>query len=226
MKNLSKQFIVAIIALAILGYVGLQISLSTKDAVQVENAMYAQAKKTISTDAYIFRDEIPIVSNTNGTVCYFFDDGEKIAKGQPIVTTYALSTDADVQKKINEINKKIKILEKSSTNSNISAGDLNNMDNAITNGVVNIAKAIGSKSIGNVDLQEYDLLIALNKKRSAMATINGYEMQIEQKKAEKSRLQSQLSGSSDVQNAASAGYLYSYVDGYENIFTADLLKKM
>ncbi|MBO4795540.1 MAG: hypothetical protein J5547_05595, partial [Clostridia bacterium] len=60
-----------IAAIAVLCYVGLQVSLSVGDMIEVESAVYGTTDRAIQAEAYIFRDETPITVAGSGTPCYY-----------------------------------------------------------------------------------------------------------------------------------------------------------
>lgn len=225
-KNFSKQILIGLASLAVVAYLGLQLSLNVGTMVDVDYATYATASQTIATDAYFFRDESVLTSQYRGTNTYFFSDGEKVSVGADVVAVYASSSDASLQAKINELNQKIKILEMSSVTKTYSTSDISRMDETIGNGVLDIVKAVDDGSIYNASLGINELLITLNRRRSILTATSGFDMQIDLCKAEKARLESQLTGSSAIQKAPVSGTFYSTVDGYEKVFTKSLIDNM
>lgn len=225
-KNFSKQILIGLASLAAVAYLGLQLSLNVGTMVDVDYASYATAAHTISADAYFFRDEKVLTSQYRGTNTYFYSDGEKVAAGADVVAVYASSSDASLQAKINDLNKKIKVLELSSVKKTYSTSDISRMDEAIGNGVLDIVKAVDGGSVYNASLGINDLLITLNRRRSLLTATSGFDMQIDLCKSQKAQLESQLTGNSAIQKATTAGSFYSTVDGYENIFTKNLIDSM
>ncbi len=225
-KNFSKQILIGLASLAVVAYLGLQLSLNVGTMVDVDYATYTTVAHTIDTDAYFFRDESVLTSQYRGTNTYFFSDGEKVSVGADVVAVYASSSDASLQAKINELNQKIKILEMSSVTKTYSTSDISRMDETIGNGVLDIVKAVDGGSIYNASLGINELLITLNRRRSVLTATSGFDMQIDLCKAEKARLESQLTGSSAIQKAPISGTFYSTVDGYEKVFTKNLIDNM
>lgn len=226
MKNFSKQILLGLAALIAVAYLGLQLSLNVGTLIDVDYATYVTTESRITTNAYFFRDETVLTSQYRGTNTYFYGDGEKVALGADVVAVYASSSDASLQARINDLNRKIKTLEMSSVTKTYSTSDITRMDETISNSVLDIITAVDSGSIYDASLGETELLIALNRRRSVLTAAAGFDMQIDRCKAEKAQLEAQLTGSSSVQKAPLAGVFYSSVDGYERIFTKKLVENM
>ncbi|MDD4125722.1 MAG: HlyD family efflux transporter periplasmic adaptor subunit, partial [Eubacteriales bacterium] len=223
MKHLTKNIIIGIAALCLMAYSAVQISLTVGDMVEVENAVYSTSSKSIPANAYIFRDEHPVIISGNGSACYFFSDGEKVPKNAEILRIYSLDTDAKIQEEINILNKKIAVLEKSSITKTYSTTDLESLDSSIAAKIYNIISAVGEGSLNMASLNEDDLLILMNRRTSVLTAAGGYDYVIDIYKSRITELQKQLTGSSSVFKTEKAGYFYSSCDGYENIFTTNSL---
>lgn len=226
MKHFTKQLIIGISALCLMAYAAVQISLTIGDMVEVENAVYATAFKSVSADAYIFRDEHPVLSSGSGTACYFFSDGEKAPKGAEILKIYSLDTDAQIQEEINILHKKIELLEKSSVAKTYSTTDLESLDMSIASKIDNIIAAVGNGSLTMASLNEDELLVLMNRRSSIITAAGGYDYVIDNYENKIKELQGHLTGASSVVTTGEAGYFYSSSDGYENMFTLDLLEHL
>ncbi len=226
MRRFTKQLIIGITALCLMVYSAVQISLTVGDMVEVENAVYSASFKSLNADAYIFRDEHPVMTSGNGTACYFFADGEKVPKGAEILKIYSLDTDAAIQEEINVLGKRIAVLKKSSVAKTYSTTDLETLDSSIASKIDNIIAAVGRGSLKIASLNEDELLILMNRRSSVITASGGYDYVIDIYQNRIAELQLQLTGPSTVMAASEAGYFYSSSDGYENIFSMDLLNNL
>ncbi len=226
MKNLTKNIIIAIAALTFMAYAAIQISLSVGDMVEVESAVYSSSVKTIPLNAYIFRDERPVMTAGQGSACYFYADGEKVFKNAEILKIYSLESDAKIQEEINELNKKISLLEKSNITKNYSTTDLEAIDSSIASKIHAIISLVGTGSLDMAALNEDDLLILMNRRSAVISGAGGYDYVIDAYKSKISELNSRMTGQSSSVYTDITGYFYSNTDGYENIFTMDLLNRL
>ncbi len=225
-KNLSKQIIVVLVSLAVVAYLGLQLSLSVGTILDIDYATVATANESLSANAYFFRDEVIIPSPYFGTSTYFYSDGEKVPVGAKLANVYASKTDAGIQSRINEINEKIKILELSSPSQSYSTGDITRMDEEISKAVFDIVAFADKGHAQDALIGRRELLITLNRRRAVLTSTSGFDMQIDNLKREKLQLEAKLTGESAEVLSTQSGIFYSVTDGYENVFTRELIENM
>lgn len=226
MKNFLKHVISCIAAVAVLLYVGLQVSLSVGDMIEVETAVFGSTDRAVTANAYIFRDETPVTVAGGGTPCYFYSDGEKIARGAELLTVYRDPGDAALQEEINELEKKISVLERSSIIKVYSTNDLETLDRSISERVYSIIANVNSGELRYASLGEDDLLILLNRRTAVMTAAGGYEMIIDEYRDQIETLKARLTETPLTVRSAESGYFYSATDGYEYTFTVSALENM
>lgn len=226
MKNYLKHILMGIAAIAVLCYVGLQVSLSVGDMIEVESAVYGTTDRAIQAEAYIFRDETPITVAGSGTPCYYFADGEKVARGADIMTVYRSESDAALQEEINGLEKKIAVLERSSITKIYSTNELETLDRNISERVYSIIDSVNSGNLRLASLGEDELLVLLNRRTAVMTAAGGYDMVINEYRKRISDLKTLLSEVPLTVRASESGYFYSATDGYEYTFTMNLLNNI
>ena len=226
MKHYFKHLLMGIAAIAVLFYVGLQVRLSVGDMIEVESAVYGSTDRVVSGDAYIFRDETPITVAGSGTPCYFFADGEKVARGADVMTVYRSESDAALQEEINALEKKISILERSSVSKVYSTNDLETLDRNISNRVYSIIDSVGSGNLRMASMNEDELLVLLNRRTAVMTAAGGYDLEINEYRRRIEEIRSRLTETPLTVRAGESGYFYSGTDGYEYTFTMALLSSM
>lgn len=220
-----KQFGTALIAASIVGYVFLQLILNTGDLIETENATYASVNESIKTDAFIFREETVLESSGEGSDCFLIADGEKVRKNQTVAVTYANDTDAATQEKINELDARIAILKKSSLGEGASTTSISVIDDEIDKILMGIIRSVDDNAIYEAIREHEELMILMNR-RQALVHESDYLKEIESLTAERDRLSATLSGASYSLSSPESGYFYSHVDGYEDIFTTDVLSSL
>lgn len=220
-KNALKQTASALISLAIIFYILLQLMLSVGDTVETENAFLQQAELKTELTAYLFRDETVLDSGSFGTNSFLVEDGEKVTRGDEVCVTYSESADADAQERIKDLKQRIEILEKSGVGNGYTISDHKIIDDNISDLVLELVKGI---SVGGYDTAiraGNDLLVQENRRLALTQTVKDYSMQINACRTEIDRLESTFTGEKHTTFAADDGYYYSTVDGYENAFTTD-----
>lgn len=195
----------------------------SKGSVETENVPAVTVENTLSSDGVIFRSEMILRSPSgSGSALAVVDDGEKVASGQSVANVYSNPSDAETRARIDEIDKNLKILKGSIIDQEYFSADISKLEkdrNALLKSVQE-SKISGdfADCIGKKD----ELLVDMNKLQTAKSGVDfGEKIAALQKERELL-----LSGSS--QNyirvyAPAAGYYESSLDGYESIFTRELL---
>ena len=158
----------------------------------------------------------------SGSTLAVVSDGEKVASGQSVANVYSSPSDAETRARIDEIDKNLKILRGSIIDQEYFSADIGKLEkdrNALLKSVQE-SKISGdfADCIGKKD----ELLVDMNKLQTAKSGVDFGE-KISALQRERELL---LSGSSQDYirvYAPAAGYYESSLDGYENIFTKELL---
>ncbi len=218
-KNGLKQIASALISIAIILYIILQLMLSVGDNAETETAVLQSVDSKVELTAFLFRDEKVLSSESGGINSFLTEDGEKVKKGDKVCVTYSQSEDADAQEKIKELKQRIRVLEKSGVGNGYSVSDHRIIDANIDSLVLELVQGVSSGNYSEAILTGDELLVQENRRRALSQTVTDYSMQISACRAEIARLEATFSGEEQSAIATDDGYYYSVVDGYENIFT-------
>ena len=222
LKRFLAQFGTAIIAVALVAYVFLQLMLNVSVSIDRETATYASITDRAELEAFLFRDELLIPAGASGTNCFLAEDGEKVRAGQEIVITYSDENDVKIQARISEIDKRIDILERSSLSTGASTTDIQLIDSEIDKLVLSIIRQVDKNDFDKVLREKEELLILMNR-RQALIQSESYAAELASLNRERESLTAQLTGASFITESTKSGYFYSTVDGYENSFTTETL---
>jgi len=224
-KRFFAQFGSAVIAVAIVAYVFLQLVLNVGTLLDTENASYVNISDRAEVTAYLFRDEKIIPATEKGTNCYMVEDGTKVHLGQEIAMVYSNPNDVKIQQRIQEIDKRIAVLEKSSLSTGASTTNIVMLDKQISELTLSMLRQADKSEFDKILREKEELLILMNRRQAIMQSAN-YSKELNELKKEKISLNASLSGTSHAATSPESGYFYSSVDGYENFFTLDRLKKL
>lgn len=225
-NHYMKQFLMTLLSLFIIAYIVLQLALNVGDLVEIETVTYASASEKLEMTAYLFREELPISASSYGVSSYFFDDGEKVSKGEKIAVTYTNQNDAQIQNKIKNINKKIEILKKSALSYGSSTTDIEKLNKKIEDVTLDILKAVDKNDLAEALRYRDELIIQNNRYFALNSSENNYNTQITALENEKKALERALNNASAVYTASVPGYFYSSLDGYEKVFTKEKLDNL
>lgn len=215
-----------LLSLFIIAYIVLQLALNVGDLVETERVTYVSASEKLELTAYLFREELPITALTKGVNSYFFEDGERVSKGENLAVTYTNENDAFIQSKIKSINKKIDILKKSALSYGSSTTDIEKLNEIIAEVTLDVLKAVDKNNLAEALRYKDELTIQNNRYVALSSSQNNYNIQIAVLENEKRALENMLKGASAAYTAPVPGYFYSALDGYEKIFTMEKLENL
>lgn len=221
MKQILKQIFTILCSVFIVAYTIMQLSLTASDTVDTEHAFYSVVNETLSTSAYVFRDETVVTQNGGGTHSYSAENGEKVHIGQQLCVTYQTSDEAGVQETINSINNKIDMLNKSSVGSGSFSTDLTRINSSIGEYMMDIQRDVAAGDLAAAARLQDELLIQMNRRQATVADSADYfGSRITELSQKKAMLESSLSGVKVTTMASTAGYFYTAADGYERTFNS------
>lgn len=224
-KHIFTQFGTAIIAVAIVAYVFLQLMLNVGTILDTESASYVNISDRAEIEAFVFRDEQVIPAAASGTNCFLAEDGEKVRKGENIAITYSNPNDVKIQQRIKEIDARISVLEQSSLSTGASTTNISMLDTQINELMLSIIRQADANEFDKILREKEELLILMNR-RQAIIENSSYEDELNALTHEKAGLNASLTGASLVTTSPESGYFYSTVDGYENSFTLERLENL
>jgi len=223
-KKAIKQLITAVISISVLVYAVFQLSLTVGTAIETENTFYSVVNDIINTEAYIFRDESLIIQSAEGAKSYLAENGEKVYLGQELCVTYQDYDEADTQERINEINNQLSVLEQSYGSY---FADLGSINENITESMMSILQSVSQGDLRAAKRFQNSLLIQMNRRQATVEENDDFfSNKISELKREKTALEGSLYGEKVSTGAPAAGYFYTEVDGYENLFSATALESM
>ncbi len=224
-KRFFTQFGTAILSVAIVSYVFLQLMLNVGALIETEPAAYASIVDRTETEAFLFRNEKVVPAGAEGTECFLFEDGEKVRKGEDIAITYSDPNDVKLRERINEIDVRLDILNRSSLSTGASTTNIALLDSKIDELVLSIIRQSDLNNFDKVSREKEELLILMNR-RQALINSESYTAEISRLSKERESLSNALSGASFITQSPESGYFYATVDGYENDFTLERLNDL
>ena len=220
-SKIFKYIISSLVLLAVSAYLLYHLFFSASDSIVTEVAYPVTDEITVSSDAYIMRNEYVIRSGeTNTSAAYYYDDGTKIAKNACIASLYDDGGLAQGNTLI-DINNNIDFLEKSNIDKTYMTSDTSNIDSKLTELYYNIRSGLENGNISGVLSNSDDMLTLLNRRMVITGEIDGFDDKIQLLETEREKYESSLGAVTTSIYSDRSGYFYSTCDGYESIFTAD-----
>jgi len=223
MANFIKQLLITLLALSLVVFMVMQLTLTAGVDIEVESAKYASVRDMTEMQCYVYRDETLVEGQLGGAASYCRDDGEKVRKGTELARIYTAAEDADIQDRISAIDERIAVLE-----SSVITEGTSTTDNALVLANIEELRTLISNAILDNDFDAAErykeqLNIQMNRSKAISQSIYEYDVQIAALKAEKSELSSSLGASYTSVGSPLSGYYFTEVDGYEKQFTLQSL---
>ncbi len=210
---------VSVIVIGVIFYIGYHMSGTMKAGLDVMYATTDTVKQTISTKAYILRDEITIDGSLKGgALSPLVADGAKIKAGTKVADIYS-SANPGTQKKINLINSQIAFYEKCKS-SRLSVGDTSAVHTDIEGSIISIRKAATAGNATGIDSVKSALVLDIRRLGVLTGNVGDYNAQIASLQTTLATLKAELGTATGSVTAPASGYYFSSTDGYEELFTS------
>jgi len=176
--------------------------------------------ETVSGRGYVFRDEYLLKSDNKGVVDYLVDNGQSVSVTQPLADVYEGngSTTREIMKMIDRY---ISVLEKSEVDGQ--PLDLISLRQEANQTYYSLIEDINMGDTGELDSQIEQMMVVLNKisvlsdgQASVSKTLNSL----------REARENMLSGDYVSEYSNASGYFYYYPDGYEDVFSLNVLSNL
>ena len=213
MKKRGVLIILLIAAAAVLFYGYRYIN----SPVKTKTAKLERMEDTVSTNAFISRDEVVYTAETNGTLYNYITEGARVGKNMLISTVYRGTVNEELVKELNNIDVKIAKLKKRVEQNETFTKDNSSTENKIEKVKNDIITATLSENYSKIS--EY---------KSSINYLSGGAQdtgaaEIAELSAQKTRMEAQLSNEKTDIYSTISGVFSDNTDGYENILTPEAI---
>ena len=192
------------------------------EKLETENTLNVTYERTVSSTGYILRSEKLLETVSGGAVFSVLEDGEKVGAGMPVANIYADESDAGSKARLDIIDSKLDVLESSTVDHEYFSANLSKLERDKNEVLKNVMKYKTQNDFGEAILHKRDLLIKMNK-LSTVKSGSSFDSQISDLRAERSVLTTGQGDPVFTVYAPQAGYYSGIFDGYENIFSPEII---
>ncbi|MDY4443140.1 MAG: HlyD family efflux transporter periplasmic adaptor subunit [Butyricicoccus sp.] len=177
---------------------------------------------SFSTTGYFIRQEKVIDIAEGDTVEYNYSDGDKVSEGTALVTEYANEDALTISRELKNIEENIAQLE---TLRNVTSTTTNSsqINQKIIDQMNAICEEVESGSLSRITSLASELRQLALKSGSLSNDREDIDVEIASLKTQAADLEERLSGSTTDITSPCSGYFCESVDGYEDIFTPDVM---
>ncbi len=225
LKRVGTYAAFAALSILAIVYVVYHIINSFSNDIIFEEAQYIISDEKITADGYIFRDETILYTPHDGILNSYYSEGEHVKAHSAVASVYPGSS-SDARDALYEIDKKIKLLEKSNVTLGAEAYDTKYIDKQISMMYYLICEKVSFGDFEYASEKTEELLVLLNKREIITNKRLNFNNEIAVYESKKQLLGGGDSSQSEVIKTKESGYYYSSTDGYETAFTTATLENI
>ncbi len=224
LKKVGIYVLCAVLCVGLVFYFGYHIWHSFTKEIETVAATQISYEEAIETEGYIFRTESPIAGAASAkSVVPTVSEGEHIRKGGAVAKMYS-DFSPDTVAKIAQIEKQIELLSKYSDTESISLKDTQGIDSEIR-AVLSDIRGLSDRGDAKDAVELRQALVSAVGERAVLT--GGYadtKSEIDALTKKKNSLIGELGSMLGTVHTPVSGFYYSEADGYEEVFSADLLE--
>ena len=179
-------------------------------------------------DAYIFRGESLLYTSPGdvGNINFLREDGTKVSVGEEICQVYTGSASSESGIAIAEIERKLEHLSNSSLDEHVNYSDTQLIDAAISNAYYTLLSRMADGAAGYAMAKSDDLIAAMNQRLIITRHVENFDRQIRMLESERTALITGSGAAAESVYSDCAGYYYSDIDGFEEIFSSEKISNL
>ena len=179
--------VVAVMLLAILGYVGYQILHLLNPPNTYETVLTATVEDKVEADGVVLFNETVIPGG--GDMGYLVEDGARVSAGTVVAEVYTNSGQSALRASLTSLNEQIELLQRAE---NVSSTQVDTMIQERTTALYDLLDAADRGALADMDTGREDYLLAQNKILVVTGEASDFASQIAGLQAQAAQLQSQL----------------------------------
>lgn len=211
-KYLPLLYIV--FSLAIIGIFLYQVFKINYNPVTTEIALDKTVANNVITQAFIVRDETPIIANVSGTLVPLVEDGKRVANGDDVAVVFADETAAKIYNQLTEVKNDIAYFSSLQNKIGIQTSDFSALDERLYNACENYVSTIAGGVVESYSEKENLVRDAATSRQLSSGVEIDPSQKLSELKLKLSELEGQERGYTKIK-ADNPGYYISVVDGYE-----------
>ena len=215
--------LVTVIISLLIVYTAYHVLFGLSESVATTPAGIVEQNTAIMLEGVIFRNEEPIKTKYQGDMRPYFANGERVSIDAVVAAVYSQFSGEDINGKIEDLENKIDILQRSNVKGLVSVTDIEKLNLEIEKLYTSLMLAISNNENYKIEAIENELTVCLNKMKIYRGEVKNFNSEIESLKAELDVLYDSFKGEKEYIYADNGGYFYHSCDGYETILTYEKL---
>lgn len=225
-KRLLTSLAVFLLSVFVIVYIVIQLVTGLSRDVAYEYATHETIENTLEKTAVLVRNETVLYAQNQGVLTYQVLESQKIGSNQLVARIFPSSQSVDIQKRIQELDEKIALLNQSTVDTGYLTTDITRVDEKISDALVRIHKATLDQKLSLAYPYRDHLITGLNKRLLITAGSELFQNKIQELESEKQSLTATLQNPLESIYSPFAGYFSTLLDGYETIYTPQQVKNL
>lgn len=214
-KNQVKYIFFSVVGVLIIVYFIYQVVKINTNPYKTEIAIERQVQSTISTKAFIVRDETYITANNSGTIVSIAEDGKRVASGDDVAVVFQNESSAGTYVRMRELEKEIEYYKQLKNRVGNGKNAPSAYNKLIDDACIAFISASRDKIGSDFDETLTDLRDAITARQLAVGEELSVDAKLAELEAELVSLNQSATKYSTIKSPNS-GYYIGSVDGYEN----------
>ncbi len=228
LAGVLKYVISTVCSIALVVFLMYHIIGSLTTDVETATISYTTQEQVSEYDAYIFRGESLLYTSPGevGNINFLKQDGTKVSVGEEVCQVYAGNASADSGIALAEIERKLALLQNSNLEENVNYSDTQLIDTAINDAYYTLLARMADGAAGYAMAKSDDLVAAMNQRLIITRHVENFDKQIRQLQSERAAIITGSGTAAESVYSDCAGYYYSDIDGFEEIFSAEKISNL
>ncbi len=223
-KHHRWRWVLLPVSIFLIFYLAYQIYMSVYLPYQTEVASVVTVSDTVELTGIPARDETVIQTDTSGSVCYFYDNGTKVAKDSEIAAVYADEASVSNILEARQLQEQLDVLTTVLDDSEMSSAEPSELATKLQSLQYELSELSDAGSASGVDDLRLSIIQTILTRKTLFGTAGNTTDLI-------SSLQQQIASLSSATPLASittsvSGFFASSTDGYESILTTETVQSM
>ncbi len=219
------RIIIAVLAIFALVVIGYQLYKYNFVSIKTESAVMGELEEVVKSTGLFFRNEKIIDRRGYEYFDVIREEGERVPASGVIARIYNDEASAKKQKKIRELEAKIKTYENVISNSGSYQSSIASIDSEIYSNLQNIAY-LAQKGDSSVFSDADSLMVELMKKKIASGDLVHYDSVLKNLRDEERRLKASIQTSGQTISTDKSGYFSYGLDGLESQFSLAAMNEL
>jgi len=226
MNSPGSKLAAVLLSFVLLAYVGYQAYAAFYKPYETEIVTIGHYVQDVNLEGFFVRDEVVLSAKKTGVVRYNYENADKVPKNAVIASFYDSENDLYNIRRMETLERQREILNQAQDRESVDGMkvDLLNKQNSATK--LKLLTCVDSGDLTELDAVVEELMLGLDRFQAFVDKDLTYQSTVDSVSAEIETLRASIPQEKGTVTSDESGYFASLADGYEGIFTPELLEDL